>query len=404
MKKLIKLMLVSVIVPLIHAEAQLKTDDKGIFIKSSTPFCTDGLAIIPSADLLLTNVTITRGTQFISWPQYNSITRIYHFSSPVVFRGTMALSYLTSELNGNNPSSLNLAYTATTGSNNYSDYLLPANSTVNTSDQLVTQYFQTSANITDVTAVTSGFVIPPVTTSGSTSFCQGSSVTLSTVNALSWQWYKDGVQIAGATQRQLEVKESGDYSVQTTLANGIATMSDPVSVSVSPAPSGKLISDKGTDISLGDQITLIASGGKHYSWDAIDGTISGMNSDSLIVRPSKTTTYKVIIDNGTGCNTVASLVINVSNDYKALIPFNMVTPNGDGVNDVWIVKNIDLYPNNEVKIIDRSGRIIYSKNGYDNTWDATLNGNPLPEDTYYYILYIDSGKWKLTGFISVVRE
>jgi gliding motility-associated-like protein len=90
--------------------------------------------------------------------------------------------------------------------------------------------------------------------------------------------------------------------------------------------------------------------------------------------------------------------------YKDLVANNMITPNGDGKNDVWIVKNIHLYPNNELKIYDREGRVVYTKIGYDNTWDGLYNGNPLPEDTYYYILTIDSGKAKKTGFVSIVKE
>ncbi|MBB5636628.1 gliding motility-associated-like protein [Pedobacter cryoconitis] len=90
--------------------------------------------------------------------------------------------------------------------------------------------------------------------------------------------------------------------------------------------------------------------------------------------------------------------------YKDIEANNMITPNGDGVNDVWIVKNILQYPNNELKIFDREGRVVFSKIGYDNTWDGQFNGNPLPEDTYYYILYFDSGKAKKTGFITIVKE
>lgn len=90
--------------------------------------------------------------------------------------------------------------------------------------------------------------------------------------------------------------------------------------------------------------------------------------------------------------------------YSDLIANNMITPNGDGVNDTWIVKNIHLYPNNELKIYDREGRIVFNMIGYDNTWGGTFNGNALPEDSYYYVLYFDSGKAKRSGFISIVRE
>lgn len=385
--------------------AQLKADGNGVFIKSGTPFFTDGLSLIPSADLELKNLTIVRGNSSVSWPQYNSITRIYHFSSPIVFRGTMALNFLNSELNGNKAFSLNVAYTNIPQSNNYKEYLLASGSISNTYDGYVSQLFSDPVNVSDVTAVCSGFIIPPVAANGSTTFCKGGSVELSTVAASSWQWYRNGIVVPGATQKALVVSESGEYAVQTVLANGISTVSDPVTVNVVPAPVVKIKSDKGDKISLGDQVTLSVSGEGTYLWDVSEGIISGQNTDSsIVVRPVKNTTYKVIVSNGTACSVVESIVINVMDDYKMLVPNNMVTPNGDGVNDVWVVKNIDLYPNNEVKIFDRAGRVIYYKNGYNNEWDATFNGAQVPEDTYYYVLYFDSGKNKLTGFISVVKE
>ncbi|SMC98234.1 gliding motility-associated C-terminal domain-containing protein [Pedobacter nyackensis] len=90
--------------------------------------------------------------------------------------------------------------------------------------------------------------------------------------------------------------------------------------------------------------------------------------------------------------------------YTELLANNMITPNGDGVNDTWIVKNIHLYPNNELKIYDRDGRLVFDMIGYDNTWGGMFNGSPLSEDSYYYVLYFDSGKAKKAGFISIVRE
>lgn len=102
--------------------------------------------------------------------------------------------------------------------------------------------------------------------------------------------------------------------------------------------------------------------------------------------------------------TAVSMETAVANAYKDIIANNMITPNGDGKNDTWVVKNITAYPNNELKIFDREGRVVFTMIGYDNSWNGLYNGNPLPEDTYYYILYIDSGKAKKTGFISIVRD
>lgn len=83
---------------------------------------------------------------------------------------------------------------------------------------------------------------------------------------------------------------------------------------------------------------------------------------------------------------------------------NLITPDGDGVNDRWIIQNIRLYPNNEVSIFDRAGRLVYHKKGYNNDWDGTMNGNYLNEDTYYYIVNTGTSAKKLKGFITIIRN
>ena len=57
-----------------------------------------------------------------------------------------------------------------------------------------------------------------------------------------------------------------------------------------------------------------------------------------------------------------------------------------------------------MKIFDKAGRIIYVKSGYLNEWDGTLNGEPLQEGTYYYIVDLGNGSKLYKGFITVVRD
>lgn len=83
---------------------------------------------------------------------------------------------------------------------------------------------------------------------------------------------------------------------------------------------------------------------------------------------------------------------------------NILTPNGDGSNDFWEVKNIGDYPDNMVKIFDRSGRLLYLKKGYDNSWDGTFNGSPVAEGTYYYVFFYGKGTSQQKGFITVIRQ
>jgi gliding motility-associated-like protein len=83
---------------------------------------------------------------------------------------------------------------------------------------------------------------------------------------------------------------------------------------------------------------------------------------------------------------------------------NILTPNGDGKNDTWLVKDINLYPDNTVSVYDRAGRLIYSKHGYQNDWDGTLKGSPLEQGTYYFTIDLGNGGNLIKGFITIIKE
>ena len=175
-------------------------------------------------------------------------------------------------------------------------------------------------------------------------------------------------------------------------------------LTVNALPIVSITSSKGASLSKGEITVLTATGGNTYAWANAAGIISGQNTASLTVRPSVTTTYTVTVTNATGCNETKSITIEVRDDYQAVVATNIISPNGDGINDKWVIENIDQYPNNEVKIFDKAGRVLYSKKSYDNSWDATLNGAPLAEGTYFYIVDFGPGKAKRRGFITIVRE
>jgi gliding motility-associated-like protein len=139
-----------------------------------------------------------------------------------------------------------------------------------------------------------------------------------------------------------------------------------------------------------------------YSWSPSAG-LSNTNSSNPVATPSQTTTYSVTVTNNQGSTTTVSLTVTVREDYN-VIAHNILTPNGDGVNDTWFVDNINSYPKAEIKIFDKSGRIIYHKaEGYTNDWNAQLNTNNLISDVYYYIINFGRGLSVKKGFITVIR-
>jgi len=62
------------------------------------------------------------------------------------------------------------------------------------------------------------------------------------------------------------------------------------------------------------------------------------------------------------------------------------------------------YPNNNIKIFNRWGDIIYQEDNYKNTWDGTYQGRPTPTGTYYYLLQLDSNSDEcMQGYFTLTR-
>ncbi|NML39935.1 T9SS type B sorting domain-containing protein [Chitinophaga sp. G-6-1-13] len=262
-------------------------------------------------------------------------------------------------------------------------------------------------NYEPATAVTQTIVVtayqpPVISAQGNIVFCQGGSVTLQSTVAPVYEWYRNNTLIAGAGNRTLTVSESGSYTVKAIYPDNSGLMSTAMTVTVNPLPTGDLQVNGNTTISKGERVTLVASGGTSYSWEPATG-LSDATAAAPVARPAATTTYRVTIMNAAGCSVSKDVTINVKEDYK-LEPNNILTPNGDGINDVWVVKNIDMYPQNEVKIFDRTGRLIYRQRGYTNNWKGTVNGQPLAEGTYYFIIELGDNKPLFKGFITIVHE
>ena len=80
-------------------------------------------------------------------------------------------------------------------------------------------------------------------------------------------------------------------------------------------------------------------------------------------------------------------------DPKPIRIYNVITPNGDGSNDFWIIDNFDAdrYPDNEVLIFNRWGDLVYEAHPYDNEWRGQLfdTGEEVPDGTYFYILKLN---------------
>ncbi len=146
-------------------------------------------------------------------------------------------------------------------------------------------------------------------------------------------------------------------------------------------------------------ITLAVSGGEApYSILWSDGTTLASRTNLL---PGN---YVVVVTDGNLCTEQLTVEVGSSYSYNCLIIPQVITPNNDGYNDEWRIRNIEMYPNAEVRIYNRWGKLVFStRNLSDNPWDGRSDGKLVPTDSYHYILYLNDGTEPKTGVISVIR-
>lgn len=166
--------------------------------------------------------------------------------------------------------------------------------------------------------------------------------------------------------------------------------------------------DAGPDqvINKGETVILEASDGIEYYWYANTGVeISSRVTQATSVRLDEADTilFYVRIKDKFGCEGLDSLQVIIL-DGDAVGPINFFSPNNDGFNDEFDLKEIN--PDNDcfISIINRWGVEVWTAQEYQNDWRGTdLGGNELPDGTYYYILRCDN-EIRYKSAITLIRN
>ncbi|OFX42407.1 MAG: hypothetical protein A2046_13350 [Bacteroidetes bacterium GWA2_30_7] len=105
-----------------------------------------------------------------------------------------------------------------------------------------------------------------------------------------------------------------------------------------------------------------------YKWSNSETTVNISNLDADI--------FIITVTDGNNCKAIDTFDVKLT-DIDCITINNVITPDGNGKNDYWIIDNIHLYPKCEVSVFDRWGNIVFNKtSGYDNLWNADYKGNP----------------------------
>ena len=226
---------------------------------------------------------------------------------------------------------------------------------------------------------------PPNFQDESAFLCNGSTTNLSITNGFSSYLWN-----TGATSNSITVATAGNYSVLVTDANGCTkTKKFNVTASGVATITGAVINDfSGNENSVLIQYTGVGN----YEF-SLDGTYF---QDNPLFTGIAAGTYYAYARDKNGCGLSAAYIIYVL-DYPRFF-----TPNGDGYNDVWGIKNIDFFPKATISIFDRYGKLVKQLNANSFGWDGKFNGNELPATDYWFNLNFGDGKI-IKGHFSLKR-
>jgi len=159
-------------------------------------------------------------------------------------------------------------------------------------------------------------------------------------------------------------------------------------------------------ITAGNSVILNGSGSTKYYWIPPTGLSCDTCPDPT-VSPTSTTTYTLISTTKAGCAATSLVTIAVDIPCKDFFVPNVFSPNGDGVNDTYLIKAefMSMY---DITIFNRWGRKVFHSNDPTAPWDGTINGSPqAAAGVYYYIIKATckNGQYfEKNGFLQLIRE
>ena len=240
--------------------------------------------------------------------------------------------------------------------------------------------------------------LPVLTVNGDSIGCFGDQAKLLAEGDFitTYQWS------SGESTSQISVSSSGTYYV--TASNICASVSDSLSVQIFSLPTAQIIPD--TAIFTGDSIQLWVDG--NLLWDYLWSPDYAINSISItepVVFPESTTTYSVLVTDTNSCVNNYYVTISVSDKpLPEIIWYNSFSPNGDGVNDFWVIDNIEDYENSMLEIFNRDGNKVFSAKNYQNDWDGKYHDKDVPAHTYFFILDPGvEGVEIIKGHVTIIR-
>lgn len=222
------------------------------------------------------------------------------------------------------------------------------------------------------------------------------TASVSTTNAYTYLWSN------GLTTGSINNLTAGSYSLTITDISNCKAMTSAMLIEPDPI---NVMEQKNTsscdNMSTGSLIVNVIGGTPNYSITWSDG-----NTGASISQLSSGVISATITDSN-GCMSLYNTTVNEEMCIETFIP-ELISPNGDGKNEPFMINSISYYPNNKLEIFNRWGGLVYTKEKYDNTFNGKANmsnssvNGLLPAGTYFVVFDFGDGKTEpYHGFLEI---
>ncbi|WP_236059501.1 PKD domain-containing protein [Chitinophaga rhizophila] len=220
---------------------------------------------------------------------------------------------------------------------------------------------------------------------------------------VSWAWtFGDG---SSSTDRNpvKRYTDPGDYSVQLVVTNGAGCVSVPYTGNVVVYLQPVIDAGQSFIVNQGTQIRFNPTANDStvltFRWTPPDG-LSDPTALRPVLRAMEDQVYTLTAIGEGSCIATDELSVKV---FKPVTVPNAFSPNGDQINDKWVLTNLSEYAECVVEVFNRYGQRVYYSEGYKTPWDGTYKGSLLPQATYYYVIKLKHGFAPMTGYVVILQ-
>jgi gliding motility-associated-like protein len=202
---------------------------------------------------------------------------------------------------------------------------------------------------------------------------------------ISYVWTNPSGQVISTTDTITGITTVGTYTLTVTASNG-CTYTETFEIKHYDVPVIQQLEFNGNNV------TVHATGSQTILY-SIDG-ITWQATNTFYNLPTGITTFYVKYVNSDCIVKQQGVVLDIK---------NAITPNGDGFNDKWIIKNLHVFGGkmSNVKVFDRYQALIFEQSSSSEfVWDGTIKGRAIPTSSYWYVITLPDGR-TFTGWLLV---